>query len=431
MASLGRVLVLEQDNALRDSLCGWLGERGFESLAAANRREAIDIALRRQPEMAIVESAESAARLAADLGFASNLPLPVVVLGGQPGAADWSWTETVARPPRQVELLGRLESLSRLVTMQRELNRRAETAESFGASARWQLRPALAVKPMHLLLISSNPEDRALCTSESATIELAEEPAYALPLLDAGGFDAVLLDHDAEPDAVLLLLSDVRRNSRLHGMPVLALASRERLANPDELYRRGATDVLWRPVTAIELGFRLRHHIRQSSFMLALKATFREPQTAPIADLATGLFNHGFAHAHLERLIADARNFDRPLSVASLDVTDMRHLNERHGYAIGDRILRQVGGLLGNLIRAEDVPARLAGATFVVALPNTAIGAASNVVRRLAGVTNYTDLAIAGVAHPVKVRLRTGVAALQPGDDAGRMMARALDNLDA
>ncbi|MBM3489898.1 MAG: diguanylate cyclase [Alphaproteobacteria bacterium] len=429
MASHGRVLVLEQDAQLRDSLCGWPGDRGFESLAAGSKREAVDLALRRTPEMAVVESPESAAELAADLGFAVSLPLPMLVLGGQTGGADWTWTESVARPPRPAELLGRVESLSRLIAMQRELSRRAATAESFGAIGRWQLRPAAAAGPMHLLLVSALPEDRELCAAAAATLEVADEPARALPLLDSGSFDAVLLDHGAAPDAALLLLSDMRRNTRLYGMPVLLLTTRERTPTPDELYARGASDVVWRPVATADLGFRLRHQVRQNRFILALKASFREPQPAPIVDAATGLFNHGFLHAHLDRLIADARIFDRPLSVASLDVTGMRHVNERHGYAIGDRILRQVGGLLGNLIRAEDLPARLAGAAFTVALPNTPVGAASNVLRRLAGVINYTDFSIEGVPHPVNVRLRCGLASLQPGDDAGRLVARALENL--
>ena len=57
--------------------------------------------------------------------------------------------------------------------------------------------------------------------------------------------------------------------------------------------------------------------------------------------------------------------------LAGFVLDDLAAINARHGYAAGDRVIRQVGLILARLARAEDLVARLGGDEFVVLLPDT------------------------------------------------------------
>ena len=94
-------------------------------------------------------------------------------------------------------------------------------------------------------------------------------------------------------------------------------------------------------------------------------------------------------------------------------------------YVAGDRLLRQVGGAIGGLVRAEDLPARLGGDEFCVVLPDSTRPSSEPVLRRIAGVINFTHFAIQDVGKPVKIHLRSGCAELQADDSAESLIARS------
>lgn len=83
-------------------------------------------------------------------------------------------------------------------------------------------------------------------------------------------------------------------------------------------------------------------------------------------DLLTGLPNH---HAFRERLteeVARATRHGRPLTVAVIDVDGFRELNDRAGVQTADGLLVEVAERLCDVIREEDVLARVGGDEFAV-----------------------------------------------------------------
>ncbi|MFH0751155.1 MAG: bifunctional diguanylate cyclase/phosphodiesterase, partial [Chloroflexota bacterium] len=110
-------------------------------------------------------------------------------------------------------------------------------------------------------------------------------------------------------------------------------------------------------------------------------------------DPLTGLGNHRAFQEELTRQVADAVRGGHLLSLAILDLDDLKRLNDTDGHAAGDQLLATVGRLIRATNRASDRSFRIGGDEFALLLPATDAETAYGVVRRL--------LASATGGHPV------------------------------
>jgi diguanylate cyclase (GGDEF)-like protein/PAS domain S-box-containing protein len=85
-------------------------------------------------------------------------------------------------------------------------------------------------------------------------------------------------------------------------------------------------------------------------------------------DVLTGLPNRSLLADRLSQAIAQAQRGNSSLAVCFLDLDEFKAVNDRHGHAVGDRLLTQVAErLLGN-VRSGDSVARFGGDEFVLLL---------------------------------------------------------------
>lgn len=89
-------------------------------------------------------------------------------------------------------------------------------------------------------------------------------------------------------------------------------------------------------------------------------------------DALTGLPNRRVLDQRLTALVNLAVRYGRPLCVAFLDVDRFKAINDTHGHATGDRVLRRLADVLSANTRRSDVVARHGGEEFCVVLPDTA-----------------------------------------------------------
>lgn len=85
------------------------------------------------------------------------------------------------------------------------------------------------------------------------------------------------------------------------------------------------------------------------------------------------------ARAECER----ARRHDTPLSVAVIDLDHFKQINDRHGHAAGDAVLRAFAELCRRELRQHDVIGRIGGEEFFAFFPHTTLADAGLVVERL------------------------------------------------
>lgn len=85
-------------------------------------------------------------------------------------------------------------------------------------------------------------------------------------------------------------------------------------------------------------------------------------------DALTGLPNRRQFEERLQEAIARSRRTRRPMALMFLDVDHFKRINDTHGHAAGDAVLKEFSSRLRNCLRATDTVARLAGDEFVVIL---------------------------------------------------------------
>jgi diguanylate cyclase (GGDEF)-like protein len=132
-------------------------------------------------------------------------------------------------------------------------------------------------------------------------------------------------------------------------------------------------------------------HLRASFGRLASRVT--EVWTLATVDHLTGVLNRQAVLATLETEIERASRFGHQLSVVMVDLDHFKRLNDSHGHAAGDRILRRVADTLRENVRSVDYVGRYGGEEFLLVLPETDVDAAASLaekLRRLVGRLTVT-----------------------------------------
>ncbi len=114
-----------------------------------------------------------------------------------------------------------------------------------------------------------------------------------------------------------------------------------------------------------------------------LEAEQRDARTDPLTDLPN---RRDFAE-NLRLEIARCRRDGKPLCLLYLDLDNFKKVNDKHGHAVGDEVLRGVAGVLRSHLRASDMAARLGGDEFAALLWQSELdGAGVAAGRVLSGV---------------------------------------------
>ena len=133
-------------------------------------------------------------------------------------------------------------------------------------------------------------------------------------------------------------------------------------------------------------------------------------------DELTGCYNRGSIMLALEASI-ESSSHGAERAVIFVDVDHFKSVNDQHGHAAGDEVLRGIAQLLQNAVRDQDMLGRVGGDEFLVVCPD--IGGpdqAMKLAERLADAALEREISFAtGIVVP---RLSIGVA-WSCGDDLG------------
>lgn len=137
---------------------------------------------------------------------------------------------------------------------------------------------------------------------------------------------------------------------------------------------------------------------------IALREKLR---TQSLRDPLTGLYNRRYMEDALERYVSLADRSGSATSVVMIDLDNFKRLNDEHGHAKGDAVLRDVAGQLVAALRPSDIVSRYGGEELVVILPNCGLEDAANKAEMLrARIESLSEV------HGVKVSASFGVAAV-------------------
>jgi diguanylate cyclase (GGDEF)-like protein len=115
-----------------------------------------------------------------------------------------------------------------------------------------------------------------------------------------------------------------------------------------------------------------------------------------IKDGLTGLFNQTYMKSRLQEEIYRSERYKYPLSLILIDLDDFKRINDKHGHATGDRVLKTFSDLLQEKVRASDISGRFGGEEFLILLPQTSCLDAASAAERIRKEVAVTPFRIGG-----------------------------------
>lgn len=147
-------------------------------------------------------------------------------------------------------------------------------------------------------------------------------------------------------------------------------------------------------------------------FARALRRRHRLAELA-LRDELTGAPNRRAVLAFAREQLRLARRLDLPLSLALIDMDRFKQVNDRHGHAVGDRVLDAFVRAAGRVLRGQDRIGRWGGEEWLLVMPGTRCDEMASVFQRLREA--MADQAVEGLPRQHGITFSMGAAERQPG----------------
>lgn len=130
-----------------------------------------------------------------------------------------------------------------------------------------------------------------------------------------------------------------------------------------------------------------------------------------LTDTLTGVNNRRYFESRCLEEVTHAQRHALPLTCMFLDVDKFKRINDTFGHQSGDKVLRNVAGLIKLQLRANDVIARYGGEEFIVLLPQTDLAQACDIAERVrSAMSAHPFQTISG--ESIQVTISIGISIL-------------------
>lgn len=239
--------------------------------------------------------------------------------------------------------------------------------------------------------------------SERYDVSLAETGNEALSMLKAHSFELAIVDlglpdldgfqlaerivaSEDMPPAFMFLSAQTSPNAKVKGLHL------------------GAADYVTKPFDSNELLARIARITAAVEREQSLRAH-------ALSDPLTGLANYRSLAHSLHRELERARRYDRPLSLVTVDVDNLKRINDEGGHSAGNEAIVTIARILQSAVRKFETVARQGGDELAILLPNTTAEEAMHLAERLRHEVSQAIVR----GRPLSISL--GVAAREKGDD--------------
>jgi diguanylate cyclase (GGDEF)-like protein len=145
-----------------------------------------------------------------------------------------------------------------------------------------------------------------------------------------------------------------------------------------------------------------------------------------VTDELTRVYNRRYAFERFGEELEKVRRKGAPLSCLVIDFDHFKRINDEHGHAAGDAVLRVVAGALRDALRPYDILARLGGEEFLVLLPGIGQEEVLPIAERLRELVAGTRVVYAPGKPSLYVTVSIGIATATGGDaDVKALLSQA------
>jgi two-component system cell cycle response regulator len=212
---------------------------------------------------------------------------------------------------------------------------------------------------------------------------VAETGLDAMAKVAQNDYDLLAVSLNLKNEDGLRLCSHLRSSEKTRQVPILMIANEEDMPRIAHGLEIGAHDYILRPVDRNELLARVRTQVRRKRFQERLRSNFELSLSMALTDSLTGLYNRRYFEVHLQKLLQKNMQSKKAMAVLMMDIDHFKSINDTHGHAVGDEILKVFAKRVQDSLRSFDLVARLGGEEFVVILPDISPDMAYFIAERL------------------------------------------------
>jgi two-component system cell cycle response regulator len=288
-----------------------------------------------------------------------------------------------------------------------------ETPATLGTQAATKVIKVLLVDDDNLVL----DQLERVVTAAGYEVVTARNGDAALLSMQQEFAPIVIAEIDMPQMDGLALCRAIRRQSYSGYVYVILLSPKDAEGDILTGLDAGADDYVSKRTPTSQLVGRLRTAQRILALEHSLKQALADRERMAMTDVLTGAHNRRYLLQHLSHELDCARRLQGALSVLVFDVDHFSLVNDRHGHAAGDGVLKEVvRRIQQGLQRSCDWLARLGGDEFAVVLPQTDIAGASIVAEKLRRAVAATPIHF----DTTKVRITISIGASELGAIAER-----------
>ncbi|MFI8606728.1 diguanylate cyclase [Pseudomonas sp. NPDC077649] len=244
-------------------------------------------------------------------------------------------------------------------------------------------------------------------------VEVLREPAQIFAHLRDFNPEVVLLDVNMPDCTGPELAQIIRCNDDWLRIPIIYLSAETDIAKQMSALIKAGDDFVSKPISD--------HALVATVFSRAQRA--RLLSNALARDSLTGLLKHGDIKEQvaieLERAL---RSGDRA-SVAMLDIDHFKRVNDSHGHAAGDNVIRALANLLRQRLRRIDSLGRYGGEEFLAVLPDCPPEQARLILDEIR--QRFAELRFIAEGGEFSCTLSVGIAGTDVHSDAEQLRERA------
>ncbi|HEY9640951.1 MAG TPA: response regulator [Coleofasciculaceae cyanobacterium] len=338
------LLVVDRDRVLADKLMGEAAHWGLRVQVAFNLGMAREQLYHYHPKIVLLDpdfSADPEEGLTLLSEFNQRKPpVPVIVFTAQNSLAE---RIAIAQQGGSV-FLQKPVSTAQVLELANQILQQADQQEA------------------KVMIVDDDPQMldslRALLEPWGLHITTLQDARKFWETLEACSPDLLILDIEMPHVTGVELCQVVRNDGRWSGLPILFLTAHTEPSVVNQVFAVGADDFVCKPIVEPELVTRIINRLER------IRLLRRMAEIDPL----TLVSNRQKSTQDLNALLALSKRQNQPLCLAILDLDNFKQVNDRYGHATGDAALRQLGHLLLQSFRNEDVVARWGGEEFVIGL---------------------------------------------------------------
>lgn len=207
--------------------------------------------------------------------------------------------------------------------------------------------------------------------------------------------------------------SVIRQHQELIGIPIIFITAESDTDKIQHMALQDGDDLLQKPIKDSQLITTVKLRAERA----------RTLNTLMFRDGLTGLLNHSTLKSRLQTELERSHRLNKPLSFVMLDLDHFKDVNDSHGHATGDKVLKSLARMLDDRLRKSDQIGRYGGEEFGIILPDTNQIAATVIIDEIR--EQFAALAYSSDEINFHCTFSAGIAQLDGNDNADTLINRA------